>query len=42
MPSKLDHKLIALLAVIIDRLRKSDDAEMQEFVKRYDKLLSDD
>ena len=42
MPSKLDHKLTALLAVIIERLRKSDDEELQEFVKKYDKMLNDE
>ena len=37
MPTKLDHKLTALLAIIIEHLRNSDDEKLKEFVEKYDK-----
>ena len=42
MPTKLDHKLTALLASIIEHLRSSADEKLKEFVEKYDKLLDED
>jgi len=42
MSTKLDHKLTALLAIIIEHLRISDDEKLREFVMKYDKLLGED